>query len=889
MKNKAFLITFICILCSLDIFSQTTPVRYVIQEILGASSIRIGGRDMVVGDIFNETDRIQWTNKKQSIIVSELRSPNKGTFTLNLKNMDRCRTIKEFIGNIEGRASGVHRGSGPIVEATNGGYPQKRIAFVIGNGYYKYDHFLANPTLDADYVTEALQSRGFDVILEHNGTKSVFDADFKRFLEKAIEYGENSVALFYYAGHGMQLEERDYLIPIDASHETTAKAKAECIEINEVVKQLQSNSRLQNLIIIDACRTKRNRGSEYDFMAPATDDGTNVLYSTKSGDWADDGSGLHSAFAEAFVDNIQIEGLTWGQIAENIIYEVKDKINQTGLPFGIANKNFIFTPSNNKDLSLITSERVSPTSPVSIGVPISSINLNRTSLTLEIGEYSTLTVGYVPSDATDKSTTWKSTDRNVVTVSNAGVVTAISTGSAAIIASCGGKDAFCNVTVREKINPVQQQVVKSSSNGNNHNGHEWVDLGLSVLWATCNVGASKPEGYGDYYAWGEIEVKSENQWSTYIYSKDDYGKLTKYCKDRSKGYNGYIDNKTKLELSDDVASQKWGGSWRIPSIVEINELLNNCSWTWTTINGVNGYKITSKKPGYTDRSIFLPAAGYRNGTSVTMIGTYGEYWSSSLSTDFSDYACGIHFLSYNIDRNNGIDLRLVGRTVRPVLNKESLEKASSTTQINNSSVNNNSSNTVNRYEYVDLGLSVKWATCNIGATKPEEYGNYYAWGETEPKKDYTKSNYKWSNGSSRSLTKYNTDRNYGTVDNKLVLDIVDDVAFVKWGGNWRMPTKAELDELRNNCSWTWTTLNGVNGYRVTGKKYGYTDRSIFLPAAGFRSGSSVTKVGQYGAYRSSNGRSDYPDRATGINFGPYSVDQDSGDRYRGYSIRPVCK
>ena len=135
----------------------------------------------------------------------------------------------------------------------------------------------------------------------------------------------------------------------------------------------------------------------------------------------------------------------------------------------------------------------------------------------------------------------------------------------------------------------------------------------------------------------------------------------------------------------------------------------------------------------------------------------------------------------------------------------------------------------NGHEYVDLGLSVKWATCNVGATTPEGYGDYFAWGETEPKTTYSWSTYKWCNGTERTITKYCTDSDYGTVDNKSTLELTDDAAHVNWGGKWRMPTDDELCELisSSNCTWTWTTQNGVNGYKVTSKKNG---NSIFLSA-----------------------------------------------------------
>jgi len=140
-------------------------------------------------------------------------------------------------------------------------------------------------------------------------------------------------------------------------------------------------------------------------------------------------------------------------------------------------------------------------------------------------------------------------------------------------------------------------------------------------------------------------------------------------------------------------------------------------------------------------------------------------------------------------------------------------------------------------EIIDLGLSVNWASFNVGADFPADYGDYYAWGEIEPKKEYSWSTYKWCNGSDNTLTKYNSSSEFGAVDNKTTLDLDDDVAHVKWGDNWRMPTKAEQEELINNCTRTWyssdnTEFNGVSGCKITSNIEGYTDRFIFIPATG---------------------------------------------------------
>ena len=191
-----------------------------------------------------------------------------------------------------------------------------------------------------------------------------------------------------------------------------------------------------------------------------------------------------------------------------------------------------------------------------------------------------------------------------------------------------------------------------------HAGHDWVDLGLSVKWATCNVGASSPEGYGNYFAWGETSPKSEYTWATLKYCNDDTGdSFSEY----NQNQGGTRDNRTVLEPSDDAARANWGGSWRMPTTSEFQELIDNCTWTWTTINGKNGYKVTSKSNG---NSIFLPAAGYRDDTSLYGAGIYGYYWSSSIDESYSYYALILYFSSGgHSTSNNG---RRFGQSVRPV-------------------------------------------------------------------------------------------------------------------------------------------------------------------------------------------------------------------------------
>ena len=228
-----------------------------------------------------------------------------------------------------------------------------------------------------------------------------------------------------------------------------------------------------------------------------------------------------------------------------------------------------------------------------------------------------------------------------------------------------------------------------------YNGHEYVDLGLpsGLKWATCNVGATKPEEYGDYFAWGDTvpyyepghaqddpqnywkdDKKDGYKWSTYKWCEGSYNTLNKYCNDSEYGNNGFTDTDTILVAEDDAASYNWGGSWRMPTKGDIDELLatkdNTTDYTWIWCDGsttryagtdVKGWQIVRISTGAT---LFLPAAGYRNDTHLYNVGSYGIYWSSSLYTDNPYIAWYINFNSG--DRCTSGSYRYYGQSVRPV-------------------------------------------------------------------------------------------------------------------------------------------------------------------------------------------------------------------------------
>jgi hypothetical protein len=439
-----------------------------------------------------------------------------------------------------------------------------------------------------------------------------------------------------------------------------------------------------------------------------------------------------------------------------------------------------------------------------------------------------------------------------------------------------------------------------------------IDLGLSVRWANCNVGAASPEGYGGYYGWA-----------------DPTGTKT------SKNLNDYPSANPPSSISGteyDMARAKWGGIWRLPTKAEQQELIDSCTWTLTTQNGVKGYKVTGKN----GNSIFLPAAGYRIGPGMADVGKFCNYWSGTLVDSFPDNACDFNSYSGPLVGN---DYRFIGFSVRPVIlisavtdsasdimpvsvtltgtvigtsaphdtiscgmfySTQSAGVKSGTKIASNSSGDGTFSltlygllvNTTYYYcaylmidstyyygevksfttkdcEAVDLGLSVKWASCNVGATKPEEYGGYYGWADPTGTKTSTNvDDYPSANPPSEiSGTEY-------------------DIARAKWGGNWRLPTQADVQELISSCTWTLTTQNGVNGYKVTGTN----GNSIFLPAAGYRDGTGLYGVGTYGSYWSGTLCGSIATNAYNLGFGNGGSHVVSNfDRDFGFTVRPVVK
>ena len=388
---------------------------------------------------------------------------------------------------------------------------------------------------------------------------------------------------------------------------------------------------------------------------------------------------------------------------------------------------------------------------------------------------------------------------------------------------------------------------------------EYVDLGLSVKWCTRNAGTSVDEPHGDYYRWADAMAISTTDGSR-MGTKAEWEELRKYCK-----------------------------------------------WEWTVRDSIEGYLVTSNVKGYKGKSIFLPAAGWlRNGLPEAH-GSYAAYWSSTQGVQPDDeaaYALNFKRGFSEWHSENRLSEQQT-RMVMPLSGKEITKLTLETGKLNmqqgstarlsvsmsrgkrnvNSTATWNSSDekvvsvmddglivaiapgkctvTVQAYgksaecavtvtphemEFVDLGLGVLWATCNIGASSPSDYGNYYAWAELEPKEFYSWEKYRYrSFDDQNGMDKY-TAEGYShqnlKADKLERLEPMDDVASVISGGKWHMPTSDDFEELVSGCEYQKETVNGVQGVRFTSTIPGYEGRSIFIPMAGCMNGNEPTELGE---------------------------------------------
>lgn len=653
-------------------------------------------------------------------------------------------------------------------------------------------------------------------------------------------------------------------------------------------------------------------------------------------------------------------------------------------------------------------------------IPVSSISLNKTDLSLKVGDSETLVATVKPDDATDKRIAWNTSDASVASVDDSGMVTAQKVGVATITALVGDLSATCHVTVQSESRNVPEGAI---------------DLGMSILWATKNLGAPTPEDFGNRYAWGEVNTKEDFSATNYAFL--DWNNYRYYNNVQFLKYNK-LDGKKILDRIDDAASVNLGGKWRMPTEKELSELFSGCHWERGSTGrvGEEYLKGTSYKTGETiiipaqetggtgkpytiklmssegninnvsthehyvnndssegdsgdiyekryegfyirpvydpSQDDFVPVSSIsldkteltlKKGETASLVATVMPanatdktvLWSSpdwkyatvdqsgkvtaweKGTVDIEVYACGktatckvtvgnespvsppanipVESISLNkpelvlivgdsenliatVKPDNATDKTVSWRSsnerivsvstnglVRAEKEGEATITASAGDIVAECSVKVNKKIVVP--DAIDLGLKVKWASFNLGASAPEEYGDYYAWGETKTKEKYTWGTYMWCNGAASSLTKYNTSSSRGPIDNKTKLDPDDDVAHTVLGGTWRMPTEDEMQELISQCSWEWKKYNGVYGYQATSKVNG---KSLFFPAAGCYDDGTLKSLEYSCKYWTSSLFTDSRAAMCGefyVSNGKNKLSVSYYFRYYGYPIRPV--
>ena len=389
-------------------------------------------------------------------------------------------------------------------------------------------------------------------------------------------------------------------------------------------------------------------------------------------------------------------------------------------------------------------------------------------------------------------------------------------------------------TYSKEINYFQQNeeeiMQEQSDEVSVDNAITMVDLGLSVNWGNMNIGATKPEEFGGYYAWGEIETKAKYTIATY-----------KYYNTNTSTYTEIGDDISKNETYD--VAYKTNNSMCMPTEKQFKELIDKCTWTKKTVNNVSGWEVK----GPNGNTIFLPINGCYTESDKVSYTTYGYYWSST------DYASNNHqarTLRVTTKPEFYTMYKRTGAAIRPV------------------SVKANAKN-----ELVDLGLSVNWANMNIGATKPEECGGYYAWAEKEEKDSYTWDNYKYYNKIPESY------KNLGSNIAKTSYD----QAYAK-SKSMCLPTEEQWKELQSKCTFTEKTVDGVVGFEVKGTN----GNTIFLPFCGCTYDGKSAEPNTYAYFATSNpSKTDYQTRCAKFGTKSYKAIVDIRRR-TGVTIRPIA-
>ena len=535
-------------------------------------------------------------------------------------------------------------------------------------------------------------------------------------------------------------------------------------------------------------------------------------------------------------------------------------------------------------------------------VPVTKVSLNITRYTFhEIGNTLSLKATVRPSDATDKSVQWSSDMESVATVDQNGIVKAIGNGNTTITVTTKDqkKTASCAITVAQLITSIT--LVSSSITLNEGQEQSLVATifpdnaaNKTLKWTSSNESVATVDQQGKVTAvsMGTATIMAE--------ANDGSGK----CGSCVVRVNRLV---SSIEL-DKTSIIIYNGKTETIAATVTPSSATNTSLSWTSSNSS---VAAVSSPGL--------ITGVARGTATITVKADDESGvKATCEVEVKQYITSITLSKTSLWLAVGAHETVLVTSVLPVnANDKTITWSSSDNSVaaidqngkvtakakgnavitastnDGSGVSSSCTVSVCPAGAVDLGLSVYWATCNLSengfVSSPEAFGDYYAWGETETKSNFSWSTYKWGTSDS-SLSKYNTYSSRGIVDYKTVLDSEDDVAQVKLGGNWRMPTVGEWDELRNNCTWTWET--NYNGSGVSGKLGTSTNgNSIFLPAAGQqRDDINLNYVGCAGYYWSSSLQWESPSSAWFLWFNLSNIyTANSEFRFPGRSVRPVTK
>ena len=534
-------------------------------------------------------------------------------------------------------------------------------------------------------------------------------------------------------------------------------------------------------------------------------------------------------------------------------------------------------------------------------VPVESVSVDKTEYTFHtIGNTLTLKATVLPADATDKSVEWSSDKEDVAAVDANGRVTAKGNGKATITVTTKdqGKSATCVITVAQWVTSISLDKTSITLNEGQEqtliptvNPSSAADKSLNWTSSNPSVATVNAEGKVTAVSKGTATIKAE--------AKDGSGKYAS-CSVTVKRLVASIQlNKTSIAI--------YNGKTEALIATVIPSDASNTAVTWTSSN--TSVATVSSSGVVTGKS--------KGTATITVTAKDSNGAQASCAVEVKQYVTGISLDKTSITLVIGAEATLSVTSVQPdnandktytwsssdgaiasVDNSGKVTARASGTATIRATANDGSGVFAFFAEKVDMGIKTSdgktlyWSTRNLCESgfvnSPQDYGDYYAWGETETKEEFPSwSTYKWCNGSAYSLTKYNTKSSYGTVDNKTELEPQDDVAQVKLGGKWRMPTNAEWTELRTKCTWKWTT--NYNGRGVKGRIVTATNgNSIFLPAAG-RMGASLYDAGSRGLYWSSSLDTDYPMQASYVAFDSANLFKHDYPRDVGFSIRPVTE